>query len=120
MVAVTTLCAETNDKADYLAGPLRLSTLLLRTGRPAPMTSPETVAERGFSDDEVALLRQATASHIVGDPTKVADGLAELSKRTHVDEIMVSTRAFALRDRMQSLELTAAATGMGPRVLRSA
>ena len=120
MVAVTTLCAETNDKADYLAGPLRLSTLLLRTGRPAPMASPETVAERGFSDDEAALLRQATASHIVGDPTKVADGLAELSKRTHVDEIMVSTRAFALRDRMQSLELTAAATGMGSRVLRSA
>ena len=120
MVAVTMLCAATEEEADYLAGPLRLSTLLLRTGRPAPMVSPEVVAERGFSADEAALLRQVTASHVVGDPTRVAEGLGHLRDRTQVDELMVSTRAFSLEDRVRSLELTASAMGILPRALRSA
>ena len=112
MVAVTTLCAPTAEEANFLAGPLRLSTLLLRTGRPAPMSSPEFVAERGFSADEQALLAQATAAHVIGDPAQVAEGLEELQKRTAVNEIMVSTRAFSLQDRIQSLQLIAQVMGL--------
>jgi len=120
MVAVTTLCAETAEEADYLAGPLRLSTLLLRTGRPAPMSSPAFVAERGFSADEQELLRHATAAHIVGDPGHVAAELSELQVRLQVNELMLSTRAFALADRIRSLELTALAMGLHPGVFSRA
>lgn len=112
MVAVTTLCAPTAEEANFLAGPLRLSTLLLRTGRPAPMSSPEFVAERGFSADEQALLAHATAAHVVGDKAQVAEGLEELQERTGVNELMVSTRAFSLEDRIQSLQLTSQAMGL--------
>jgi luciferase family oxidoreductase group 1 len=114
MVAVTTLCAETTDEADYLAGPLRLSTLHLRTGRPQPMSPPEVVAKRGFSADERELLAHATAAHVVGDPESVAQGLERLSARTQVNELMISTRAFSLHDRIQSLQLTASVMGLHP------
>jgi luciferase family oxidoreductase group 1 len=112
MVAVTTLCAPTREEAQYLAGPLRLSTVLLRQGRPAPLSSPEAVASRGFTHDELALLDHVGATHVIGSPDDVADGLHQLHTHTGVDELMVSTRAYSLDTRLASLELTAQALGL--------
>ncbi len=109
MIAVTTLCAPETEEAEFLAGPMRLSTLLLRTGRPEPMSSPEEVATRGFTHQEAEFLRSATANHVVGTPKDVVEGLDALAASTGADELLLSTRAFGIDDRIRSLQLVAQA-----------
>ena len=44
MVAVAVVCAPSDEEARWLAGPSTLSSLLLRTGRPVVLPSPEEAA----------------------------------------------------------------------------
>ncbi len=112
MVAASVLCADDAEQAAWLAGPAALSILQLRTGRPAPLATPERAAAYAFTPTERAIVERATASHVVGDPASVADGLARLIERTGADELMVSTRAHSLEVRARSLTLVAGATGL--------
>ncbi len=113
MVAVSVLCAEDADEAAWLAGPAALSILQLRTGHPAPLTTPERAAAVTLSPTERAIIERATASHLVGDPGGVAEGLRQLVERTGADELLVSTRAHSFEVRARSLTLVAGATGLG-------
>ena len=107
MVAVSVLCAPTDDEARWLAGPSALTILQLRTGRLGPLPSPEEAAAYRFSPAERALVDETTASHLVGDPDTVHRGLLALQQRTGADEIMLSTRAHSYESRVQSLTLVA-------------
>lgn len=108
MVAVSTLCAPTEDEARWLSGPSALSILQLRTGRLTPLPTPEEAAAYRYTDSERALVEQVTATHIVGDPVMVRDGLEDLARRTGADELIISTRAHSYEVRLSSLELIAA------------
>ena len=114
MVAVSVLCAPTEEEARWLAGPSALATVQLRTGRLGPLATPEEAAAYRFSEAEAALVRETTATHLIGDPATVAQGLAELQERTGADELMLSTRAHAYDARVQSLRLVAEVTDQQP------
>jgi luciferase family oxidoreductase group 1 len=107
MVAVSVLCAPEAEEAEFLAGPSALAILQLRSGRLAPLPSPEEAAAYDYSPAEAALVAETTATHLVGDPALVARGLTELQARTGADEIMLSTRAHSLEARSRSLALIA-------------
>ena len=107
MVAVSVLCAPTEEEAHWLAGPSRLSVLQLRTGRLGPLPSPEEAAAYRYSDVERALVDQVTSTHVVGDPTSVRSGLEALTRRTDADELILSIRAHSYETRLQALELIA-------------
>ena len=107
MVAVSVLCADTAEEAAYLSGPAALSILQLRTGRLTAVVSPEEAAAHRFTAEERAVVEAATATHLVGDPQTVHEGLAALVARTGADELMVSTRAHSLDVRARSLTLVA-------------
>jgi luciferase family oxidoreductase group 1 len=107
MVAVSVLCAPDADEAKWLAGPSALAILQLRSGRLAPLPSPEEADAYEYSPAEAALVADMTATHLVGDPELVAAGLIELQQRTGADEIMLSTRAHSLEARARSLTLIA-------------
>jgi luciferase family oxidoreductase group 1 len=107
MVAVSVVCAPDEQEATWLAGPSRLTTLQLRTGRPGPVATPEEAAAYRYTDQERALIESATSSHLVGDPDQVHQGLVELTERTAADEIMVSTRVHSFEARLQTLQLVA-------------
>ena len=107
MVAVAVICAPTDEQAHWLAGPSALSGLLLRTGRLAPLPSPEAAAAYEYSPADRDLVAELTASHVVGSPETVARGLAELAGRTGADELMLSTRVHGFDDRRRSFELVA-------------
>ena len=109
MVAVTVLCAPTDDEARWLAGPAGLATLFLRTNRLGPLPSPEEAAAYAYSAAERELVDAARVTHVIGDPTTCASELAALVERTAADELMITTRAFDLKDRIRSHELVAAA-----------
>lgn len=106
-LGVAVVCAPTAAEAAELAEPGRLSMLQLRQGRPSTLPTPEQARAYQYSQAERALVDQATASWIVGDPTQVAQGILALAERTGADEVMLSTRVFNLADRLRSVELTA-------------
>ena len=112
MVAASVLCADTDEEADYLAGPSRLTVLQLRRGRPAPVVSPEEAAAYPYTAEERALVEAVTADHAVGGPDSVHTALAALVERTGADELMLSTRAHDLATRARSLTLVAERWGL--------
>jgi luciferase family oxidoreductase group 1 len=107
MVAVSVLCAPTDDEAHWLAQSSALSILQLRTGRLGLFPSPEEAASYPFSAADRALVEEAMATHVIGDPETVKKGLVELQLRTAADEIMLSTRAHSYETRVRSFELVA-------------
>ena len=55
MLAVTAVCAPTDEEATRLAAPLRVAIVKNRTGRRAPIVSIEEALAYQFSDDELAI-----------------------------------------------------------------
>ncbi|MGC8510276.1 MAG: LLM class flavin-dependent oxidoreductase [Acidimicrobiales bacterium] len=111
MVAVSVLCAPTDDEARFLAGSAAHHALQRATGHPGTLPSPEEAAAHPLTPGEASLVADVTRGHVVGSPEVVHDGLAALVTRTGANELMVSTRAFALDARLRSLELVAATWG---------
>jgi luciferase family oxidoreductase group 1 len=105
LISVSVLCADDATAARWLHGSWRLSALRLRAGRPDTLPSPEEAAERSYSPAELAVIAEATDSHVVGDPASVAEQLDRLVASTGADELMVTTAAFAHADRLASYEL---------------
>jgi luciferase family oxidoreductase group 1 len=107
MVAVSVICAPTEDEARWLAGSSAMSVVQRRTGRLEPLPSPDEAAARGLSPEEAALVDETMATHLIGDPDTVYEGLMQLERRTAAEEIMLSTRVHAYEARVQSLSLVA-------------
>jgi luciferase family oxidoreductase group 1 len=112
MVAVTVLCAPTEDEARWLSGSSALSMLQLRTGKLSTLPSPEEAAAYQFTPQERAIVEDSMSSHIIGDPETVREGLIKLQDRTQADEFMISTRLHSYDARVRSLELVAQSWGL--------
>jgi luciferase family oxidoreductase group 1 len=109
MIAAGVICADTDERARFLAGASALSFLKLRTGRPGKMPSPEEAAAYPYSDLERAFIEDRQATQHIGAPDTVIAGLTDLLKRTEVDELMITTQTHDPADRLHSFELVAAA-----------
>jgi len=112
MVAVTVLCAPTEDEARWLSGSSALSTLQLRTGRLGALPSPEEAEAYSFTPAERAIVDEQMSSHVIGTPSTVFEGLVRLQERTQADELMISTRMHSYEARARSLTLVAEAWGL--------
>ena len=107
MVAVSVICAESDEKAHWLAGPSRLGFVRLRSGRPGRLPTPEEAAAHQYSTQERAILDTRTSGLIVGDPDTVAAGLETLMAETATDELMITAMIHGYDDRVRSYELVA-------------
>ncbi len=112
MVAVSVICAPSSDEARWLSGSTALSTLQLRSGRLGLMPSPEEAEAYQFTAAERSLVDETMATHLIGDPASVNEGLHDLLVRTNADELMLSTRAHSFGARRQSLSLVAKVWGL--------
>jgi len=112
MVAASVICAASDDEAKWLSGSSALSIVQMRTGHPGELPSPEEAAAYVFTPIEEQIAIEAMSSHLIGDPTTVAEGLSRLQLRTAADEIMISTRVHSLEARITSLALVAKAWGL--------
>lgn len=112
MVAVSVICAETDDEARWLAGSGALSWIRLRSGRPGPFPSPEEAARHDYTPAELAIVEGRRASSIVGDPATVRRRLEELVARTGADELMITTMVHDQQQRLRSYELLADAVSL--------
>ena len=107
MVAAAVVCAETDERARWLAGSGALSFLRLRSGHPGPLPSPEEAAAYPYTDLERAFVEDRRASSITGSPETVQRGITELLEATAADELMITTMVFDPADRLNSFERVA-------------
>jgi luciferase family oxidoreductase group 1 len=109
MIAVGAVCADTDERARFLAGASALSFLKLRTGQPGKLPSPQEAAAYPYSDLEQAFIADRQSTQLIGAPATVMAGMTELVKRTEVDELMITTLTHDPADRLRSFNLIAAA-----------
>ncbi len=107
MVAVSAICADTDERAQWLAGPAALAFLRLRAGAPQPLASPEEAAAYPYSEMEREFARERFADQAVGSPDTVRRQLAGVLERSGADEIMLTTLVYDIQERIRSFELIA-------------
>ncbi|NNN01767.1 MAG: LLM class flavin-dependent oxidoreductase [Acidimicrobiaceae bacterium] len=107
MVAVSVICAPSNDEAHWLAGSNALNIIQRNSGRMGPLPSPEEAGAYPYSSTELAAVEESMSSHVIGDRASVGDALGELAKRTDADEFMISTRTHSFEARLASFRLLA-------------
>ncbi len=107
MVAAAVICAETDERARWLAGPGALSFLRLRLGRPGPLPSPEDAAAYPYTPLDREIIASRQSSSIIGSPDTVRQGLTDLLAATGADELMITTMVHDPADRSRSFELVA-------------
>ena len=107
MVAAAVICAETDERARFLAGSGALSFLRLRQGHPGAVPSPQDAAAYSYSEVEQAFIDDRQATQIIGAPETVRAGMASLLEATAADELMLTTMVFDPADRLRSFELVA-------------
>jgi luciferase family oxidoreductase group 1 len=107
LVAVAVVCAETDERARWLAGPSALSFLRLRQGRPGLLPTPEEAAAYAYSEVEREMVDARLRDQVIGSPETVRRGLEDLLQRTQADELMLTTVLYDHADRLRSYELVA-------------
>ncbi|WP_326569194.1 LLM class flavin-dependent oxidoreductase [Amycolatopsis rhabdoformis] len=107
MLGVSVVAAETDERAQFLAGPSGLTFLSLRRGRPIALPTPEEAAEYPYTDMDRAFLNDRFGSSIIGSPETVRKGLDQLLADTGADELMVTTMVHGHEDRVRSYEILA-------------
>jgi luciferase family oxidoreductase group 1 len=107
MVAVSVICADTDERAAWLSGPARLAMLRLRQGRPQPLATPDEAAAYPYTAAELEAADQRFAGQALGSPDTVREQLTELLTATRADELMLTTMVYNLDDRARSFELVA-------------
>jgi luciferase family oxidoreductase group 1 len=112
-VAVNVVCADTDERARWLAGPAALAFLKLRAGTPQPLTTPEEAAAYPYNDLERAFIEDRWADQAVGSPETVHRQLTTLLARTNADELMLTTMVYDLDDRIRSFELITDKVALG-------
>ena len=81
-----------------------MAVLAIRTGRPAAILHPDDAAVH----PDLPTARAMPSNRIVGDATTVVSRLRELAEATGADELMLSTMAHGVADRVRTLELVGA------------
>ncbi|MCS5728181.1 LLM class flavin-dependent oxidoreductase [Herbiconiux moechotypicola] len=109
-VSADVVVAETDEEAARIAEPFGLWLYRSRTEYAAPLyPSAATAAAHPLTESQRAQVSDRLASRIVGSPATVVRRLAALAAATGADELVVTTQAHALADRIRSYELLAEA-----------
>jgi luciferase family oxidoreductase group 1 len=107
MLGAAVTCADTDERAKWLAAPGGLSFLSLRRGRPIPLPSPEEADAYEYSDMDRAFISDRMSTQYVGSPETVRKGLEDLVSETGANELMITTMTHDPADRRRSYELVA-------------
>lgn len=111
ILAVETICADTDAEAEYLAGPCTVLKSYLVNGQGGDLAfpTPEEAAGHEFTPEMTELLAQFTAVQAHGGPEKVVRSLENLAAATGADELMLTTPVSDAAARSRSYELVAKA-----------
>jgi luciferase family oxidoreductase group 1 len=108
-MCVGAVCAETQERADYLAQSRKLWRLQLAKGELGPYPTPEEAMNYPYTDRERRIAESSRLTGLVGTPDVVKKGIEDLAARCGVDEMMVVTITHDFSARLRSYELVAEA-----------
>jgi luciferase family oxidoreductase group 1 len=112
ILALSVICADTDEEADALAASVDLSFLRLRSGRPGLLPSPEEARAYPYTLIERAQVQASRARHVIGSPATVRAQLDDLIAQTGADELMVTSMIHSHAARLRSFALLADAFGL--------
>jgi luciferase family oxidoreductase group 1 len=110
-IGVAALAAEDPQEARRQVLTGALSMLLLRTGRPGLVPTPDEAAAYSFSPVEREFVDSWMATIVHGDPQTVRAGLDALVERAGADELVITANAHSPAARLRSYGLIADAYG---------
>ena len=105
MVCINIVAADSERDARFLFTSMQQQFINLRRGKPGPLPAPVESMDALWTSSEQYGVQQALSMSIVGDVTKVQNGLAALIRETQADEIMVNGQIFDCQARLRSFEL---------------
>jgi luciferase family oxidoreductase group 1 len=113
-VAVSVICAETDEEAWRLSASIRMAIILLQAGRLIAVPQPE--AARTFLEDELGSpdAKARNRRLIAGSPATVRAGIEAVARDYGAEEVMIVTITHDHRARRRSYELVAEAFGLTP------
>jgi luciferase family oxidoreductase group 1 len=114
ILALSVVCADTDERAEHLAWTLDLSWVRLRSGRLGPLASPEEAMAYPYTPEERALADAYRRILVIGSPGKVRAEIQALAEDSGVGEVMISTNIYSHEERLRSYELIAGAFGLAP------
>ncbi len=107
ILGVAVVCAETTDRARFLASTMQLAWLRIRRGQFLPLPSPEEASAYPYSAAERDAVREYEALTVVGNVQEVRARLAAMAADCGADELMVVTNVYDHGERLRSYELLA-------------
>ncbi|MEW5853752.1 MAG: LLM class flavin-dependent oxidoreductase [Myxococcota bacterium] len=112
ILTVSVICADTHEEAERLAAPMQLVWVRLRTGQPTVLPSVEEALSYRYTPQERVVAETYRQMQIIGDVAAVKARVDEMVRRTHADEVMITTVTHDPEPRVHSYELLAKAYGL--------
>lgn len=112
LLAISVVCAPTDEQAEVLARPIKLGALFLRRGRLRPLPTIAEATAYPYTSTELEQIRANQNRIFVGSPATIRQRLTPLAEGTGVDELMVMTITHSHEDRRQSYSLLAEEFGL--------
>lgn len=106
MAAMSVMCADTDEEAEYLASSQAQSFVRLRSGSPGKLPPPIRDYRESLPAPARAMLDHLGQAQAVGNPATVKEKIAGFVKRTQANEIIVAGATYDPEARTRSLELT--------------
>lgn len=107
LLCASVLVADTAEVARRLALPAALAFVRARQGKAGVLPTPAQAEAHPWTVPERVAAEQRLDSQVLGSPEQAREQLAHLQGATGADELMVTTTAHALLDRLRSYELLA-------------
>jgi luciferase family oxidoreductase group 1 len=105
LVSVSVIAADTDERAEWLAGSTRLKVLSRLHGQRILLPSPEDAAAYSYSEADRAEIAAHSDSVLVGSPDTVRKQLQSVLDDTAAGELMVTTPVYDHAERRRSYEL---------------
>ena len=113
MVSASVVVAESDERAEWLAGPSKVMALRLRTrGALAPIETPEDAEQLLATidpDQAREFFSRVAGTQVATTADRAAERLRELVARTGADELIITGTTHDVADRIATLEALAAA-----------
>jgi hypothetical protein len=111
MLAVSPVCAPTDEESELLRGGAELHARRVAQGDPAvdrPLPIPiEALAEFGHAPAPVVITPDNWPRHLSGSPERMGDPLGQIGKESNADELIICDLIGAHNARLRSYELIA-------------
>lgn len=107
ILAVSVICAPTDEEAEHLAQTVDLMWLRLRRGEFLPLPSPEEALACDYTGLERSAIADNRSRHVIGSPTSVRQQLEAIIDENAPNELMIVSNIHDPASRLRSFELTA-------------